>query len=157
MRPFKQGLILLSGLLIFGPAVARAQQPPQADTANLVFEREVFTYPVYQRRNPFIRVVSGNEAGPRFEEVQLYGVIFSPDPGLSVAVFGPRRAGEEGGGGEQQGQRARRVFRARLGEQLGNFRILEIQPSRVVVVVDNFGITEQRIMELQRPGQGGSS
>ena len=32
----------------------------------------------------------------------------------------------------------------------------EIHETRVVVEVEEFGLTEQRIMELQRPGQGGS-
>ena len=47
---------------------------PSADSSatasqseNLVFEREVFNYPRYERRNPFAPLLSGDEAGPRFE------------------------------------------------------------------------------------------
>jgi hypothetical protein len=146
-------LLILAGTLL--PAALWAQQPPpRPDTAALVSEREVFTYPTFERRNPFVRVLSGSEGGPRFEELELIGVIFSPNPDLSVALFGPR------GGGEAEGapqQRARRNFRARRGQVLGNVRILEIHQTRVVVEVEEFGLTEQRIMELQRPGEGGSS
>ena len=147
-------LLIAVGAVV--PLVAGAQEPPPPppplppDTADLVFDREVFFYPQYERRNPFVRLLSGAEGGPRFEEIRLIAVVFSPDPSRSVATFGPRAQGEV----EQQA--ARRTYRVRRGEQLGNVRILEIQPTRVVVEVEEFGLTEQRIMELQRPGQGGS-
>jgi hypothetical protein len=153
------GLFALALMALPGP-VAEAQgaqqtppEPPpaqQADTADLVFEREVFVYPRYQRRNPFVGLLGGDQDGPRFEDVRLIGVVFSSDPTTSIAVLGHRDgsvAGDEGG----------RVYRLRRGQALGNFRIVEIQRSRVVVVVDDFGMTEQRIMELPRPGQGGIS
>ena len=49
------------------------------------------------------------------------------------------------------------TYRVRRGDRLGNIRILQIQGTRVVVEVEEFGMREQRIMELQRPGQGGLS
>lgn len=152
MMKYLRGLILLAVMGVLLPVAINAQQPPP-DSSALVFEREVFFYPTFERRNPFVRVLSGSEGGPRYEELQLIGVIFSPTPDLSVALFGPRGGGQEGGGQQQ----ARQTFRARRGDQLGNVRILEIQRTRVVVEVEEFGLTEQRIMELQRTGQGGSS
>ncbi len=154
----KKGLILLGILAVLAPLGVQAQNPPPAgaqrpDTSSLVFEREVFIYPQFERRNPFRSLASGRESGPRFEEVALIGVIFSPNPDLSVALLGPRAS--QGGGGGQQGPV--RTFRVRRGDSLGNFRILEIQPTRIVVEVEEFGLTEQRIMELRRPGQGGLS
>lgn len=155
MRKFFSVSALLIVVVSLVPANAAAQQgqppPTPPDTADLVFDREVFFYPQYERRNPFVRLLSGAEGGPRFEEIRLIAVVFSPDPSRSVATFGPRT-----GQGEAELQTARRTYRARRGDQLGNVRILEIQPTRVVVEVEEFGMTEQRIMELQRPGQGGS-
>ncbi|MGW8268244.1 MAG: hypothetical protein ACWGSQ_17895 [Longimicrobiales bacterium] len=148
------GWILAGSFVALIPGAARGQQrpPPQRpDTANLVFEREVFFYPQYERRNPFVPLLDGAEGGPRFEEIRLLAVIYSSNPDLSVALFGPRA-----GQGEAEQQTARRTYRARRGERLGNVRILEIQQTRVVVEVEEFGLTEQHIMELQRPGQGGS-
>lgn len=127
------------------PRPPSSQQP---DTAGLVFDREVFVYPRYERRNPFVRLVAGDESGPRFEDIRLIGVIFASDPGASVALLGPRE-------GLGEGQGPSRTYRVRRGDTLGNFRIVEIQRTRVVVVVSDFGMTEQRIMELQRTGQGG--
>jgi len=150
-------VILLGALCSLLPAAAAAQEttpppaPPQRpDTSALVFDREVFTYPRLQRRVPFAPLLSGDATGPRYEEIRLIGVIFNPNPDLSLALFGPRS-----GGGEQGG--AARSFSVRRGDRLGNVRILEIQLTRVVVEVEEFGLTEQRIMELQRPGQGGLS
>ncbi len=159
MRDLRKGFGLLGLLAALLPASAVGQDapptppptPPQRpDTAALVFEREVFVYPQYQRRDPFRALTRARDSGPRFEEMALVGVVYSPSPELSIALLGPRiqgSGGEQGGGG--------RTYRLRRGESLGNFRILEIQPSRIVVQVDEFGLTEQRIMELRRPGQGG--
>jgi hypothetical protein len=127
-------------------------QRPRPDTRDLVFEREVFSYPQYERRNPFVPLVGTEEGGPRFEELILQGILFSPDSDRSVALFGSRTS-VSGEGANQTPQ----AFRARRGQTLGNVRILEIQRTRVVVEVVEFGLTEQRIMELRRPGEGGSS
>jgi len=154
MRGITMGLAWMVAVGALCPALVVGQQtpPPQPpDTTDLVFEREVFFYPQYERRNPFMSLLSGMEGGPRFEEIRLIGVIYSPNPDRSVALFGPRA-----GQGDAAQQTARRTYRARRGEQLGNVRILEIQQTRVVVEVEEFGLTEQHIMELQRPGQGGS-
>ncbi len=136
-------------LLLVGVAAEARQQggsggqaPPQAggDTLDLVFEREVFYYPDYQRRNPF-RPLTGDESGPRFEELRLVGILYSDEPSQSIAVLGV--AG---------GQRAAlRTYRVRVGETLGNSRILEIRREQVVVAVDEFGVVETRILEVQRP------
>ena len=154
--PLLTGLMVVTLLAVTAPWAGARQTPPQPppaqqpDTAELVFEREVFVYPRYERRNPFLRLVGGDQDGPRFDQVRLIGVVFSSDPGASIAVLGSR----DGLAGDRE---AGQVYRLRRGQTLGNFRIVEIQRSRVVVVVDDFGMTEQRIMELSRPGQGGIS
>jgi hypothetical protein len=122
------------------------------DSVDLVFEREAFVYPRYDRRNPFLPLVTGDEQGPRFEEIRLTGIIYSSTPQRSVAMFGLRTGQEQ----EPDGRgAASQSYRVRMGETLGNVRILEIHPTRVVVLVEEFGLTEQRILELPRPGEGG--
>ena len=158
MRPVHPRYLFLGcTLLILSVHPLGAQEtPPQTppasrpDSVALVFEREVFFYPQYQRRNPFLPLISGDEVGPRYEGLQLLGVIYSSSPGRSVALLGPRAD-------QTSDPSAMKTYRVRSGDHLGNIRILQIQETRVVVEIEEFGMREQRIMELQRPGQGGLS
>ena len=166
MTRFPLGILILAA--VFGgfvPSAAEAQEetppptrpPRRVNTENLVSEREVFNYPRYQRRNPFTPLLIGDEAGPRFEEIELAMIIFvAADPTGSVALFGPK-GGVAGLEGIAAQEAAALNYRVRRGTRLGNVRILEIQRTRVVVEVEEFGLTEQRIMELRRPGEGGLS
>jgi len=136
------GLALI--LLLPAFSLAEAQQSPpggadaQADTVELIFEREVFEYPTFQRRNPF-RPLTGDDAGPRFEEMALQGVILSSDGVGSVALLGPRGAAA-----------GSRNWRVREGDVLGNMRVLAIRQREILVEVDEFGVRESRILELRR-------
>lgn len=151
----RNGLFAIVLLAVAQPLAAQ-DPPPEApprtppDSVTLVFEREVFFYPQYERRDPFAPLVSGDEAGPRFEGLKLLGVIFSSGANGSVALLGPRAE-------QTEDPAAVRTYRVRRGDQLGNVRILQIQETRIVVEIEEFGMREQRIMELERPGQGGLS
>ncbi len=142
---------ILFGAMALG---VQAQTPPQAppdpgppaatpDTVQLIFEREVFAYPSHVRRNPF-RALSGvGEGGPRYEDLSLLGVILSSEPGGSVALMGVR--------GAQTAQTAMNsTQRLRVGQRLGNVRIVEIREREVVVQVEEFGMLERRVMALAR-------
>jgi hypothetical protein len=144
-------LLATTGLLVLaGPA--EAQQPrapgapgtqaPSADTVELIFEREVFEYPTFQRRNPF-RPLTGDDAGPRFEELALLGVILSPETG-----WDRWRSWDPGGhcGAGSDGP----TWRVREGDFLGNVRVLAIRQREILVEVDEFGVRETRVLELRR-------
>ncbi|RMH17791.1 MAG: hypothetical protein D6701_07140, partial [Gemmatimonadetes bacterium] len=91
-------LLGLSVLLVAPHLAAQGPPtPPTQDTTVLVFEREVFEYPEYARRNPFRPLLTTLDGGPRFERLQLMGIIYSDDPAKSVAVFAAGPA--DGGGG----------------------------------------------------------
>ncbi len=143
---------LLVGVFLTGASALEAQSqdrpPPRPDTteAELVFEREVYSYPTYGRRNPFQPLTSGDASGPRFEELRLLGVIFSDNAATSVALLGIDVVGGTAG----------RTYRVRRGDRLGNTRILSIQRDRVLVEVEEFGLTEQRQLQVRRPREGGS-
>lgn len=151
--------VWMAGLALLGAAPAVAQEPGdttpppvRAPDAQLVFEREVFAYPMYERRNPFVSLVANQASGPRFEQMRLEGILYSPDPSFSLAVFSANRRAATAETAGQVGQ----VRRLRVGERWGNVRILEIRSREVVVEVEEFGLTEQRIMTLPTRGQGGS-
>jgi hypothetical protein len=133
------------------PASAQEGDPPPTETVTeLVFDREVFIYPRYNRRNPFSPLVDMADSGPRFEELSLQGIVYSSNPQLSVVLL------HGGDVAVREGVSMPQTFRLRRGEVVGNVRIIEIQPTRVIVDVDEFGVIEQRVFELQR-GSGGNS
>ena len=146
-------LALGLAMLVVAHGSLAAQAPPadSADPTELVFDREVFDYPTYERRSPFRPLVGDTASGPRFEQVRLRGIIWSADPARSVALFSGAPTQDAGGGAVVVGTR-----RLRRGESWGNMRVVEIQQNRVVVDVNEFGLTERRVLELtRRRAEGG--
>lgn len=130
----------------FGVAPADAQQRGQAqdtsatataESITLVYEREVYTYNGDNRRDPFRPLSSADDMGPRFEMLSLQGIIYATGQGRSVALLGDADG---------------RVHRVRVGDVVGNSRVIEIGPTRVVLAVENFGTIRQEILELPRRG-----
>jgi hypothetical protein len=153
------GLVML-GLCLAAPAGLAAQKADSTaapkkpgQPAELVFTREVFTYPNVARRNPFVPL-STADRGPRFDQLRLMGVIYDDhDPANSVAMLGTSTVSMSTDSTNvsvsQQGQ----TWYLRVGETTGNVRVVEIRPDySVVVEVDQFGITERRVMRMATPG-----
>lgn len=124
------------------PAPAPAAPPAPAGDVVLKFEREVFDYQAAGRRDPFTPLVGAEGVGPRFEQLSLSGIIHSRTPGRSVALF------VDGSG---------RIYRVRNGDRVGNVRVVDIGPRRVIVAVENFGRARQEIIELKRRGAEGAA
>jgi hypothetical protein len=159
LSPLSLATIALGGLVVLAgcevppsasaqgsPGQQEAAAPPPpigADTLQLVFEREVFQYPSFQRRNPFAPLTDVTD-GPRFEEVELRMVILAEDGQGSMATLGIR-----GAGGSRTGAGAR-SFRVREGDVVGNMRIRAIRLREIVVEVDEFGQRDTRVLELAR-------
>ncbi len=154
--------MLVAGWLVPGALVGQdtpTQQP--GDSLALAFEREVFTYPQYSRRNPFQTLLSADGGGPRFESLLLLGIIYSPFAGERIALFG------EGTRTVTPGDRdapetvtvdiTGGTYRVREGATLGNLTVLSIERLQVTIELVEFGIAETRTMLLPRgtSGQGG--
>jgi hypothetical protein len=153
-----RGLMALTGLLVL-PLAAAAQEPPpdppQTTSTELVFEREVFTYPAFERRNPFRALVASDQGGPRFEQLRLMGIIYSDDPALSVAVVGTSTVSISTDASAVSVQ-AGDAWYLKVGQSIGNIRVVEIRREQVVLEVEEFGLTEQKIMQLQTRRLGGT-
>lgn len=167
MRPSIVLRLLIPAVLMTAPGVGAqeeiAQSDPAADTAvELSFERETFTYPQFARRNPFRPLVTAEAGGPRFEQLHLLGIIMADDPAGSVVLFGVGEmpeVDENGISSDAEAAAGQKIetFRLRRGDVLGNTRVLEIQRLQITVEVEEFGLTERRIMALPRPSGGGTS
>lgn len=152
------GAVALAALAT-GPDGASAQTPQDstvaASPADLVFEREVFDYPSFQRRNPFLPLAASGEGGPRIEQVRLMGIIYSEDPGQSVAILGNSLVTISEDGSSVTVSEGGEAWYMKEGQSIGNIRVIEIHQEQVVVEVEEFGLTEQRIMQLQTRLIGG--
>ena len=150
---------LLAGALLL-PLAAAAQEPPanrpaQQQPTELVFEREVFSYPTLQRRNPFRPLTGSDQGAPRFEQLRVVGILYSDDPSGSVAVLGTSTVELSADGATVTVQPGPSWY-LKVGQSVGNIRVVEIHRERVVVEVAQFGLTEQKIMQLQTRRLGGT-
>ncbi len=135
-----------------GATAAVATPPGGVEQAELAFEREVFVYPTFTRRNPFQTLLAGADAGPRWETMRLEGILHDADPQHSIAIVSSGRANAPGG---NDSARAGQTARLRVGQRWGNIRVLAIHPDNILIEVEEFGLTEQRTMRLPARGQGG--
>lgn len=130
-----------SGARAQDPAAAPAAPQPARDT-ELVFDREVFQYPSFTRRNPFLPL-SGGEGGVRYEQLSLIGIMYSPDASASVAVLstGGVAVADDGTTTAIEGD----SFYLKPGESIGNTTIIEIRRDAVIVDVEVFDAVERRL------------
>jgi hypothetical protein len=114
-----------------------AAGPTMADTLHLLFDREVYSYPATPRRDPFTPLVGKNDTGPRFEDLSIKGIIFVRG-GDSLVLLSD----------------GKKVYRRHRGEMVGNARVVEIEPTRVIFAVDNFGTWRQESLDLKKNPEG---
>jgi type II secretory pathway component PulC len=130
-------------LFLPGSAVGQTSQDPlrgEVSDSILGYEREVFEYPAAGRRNPFRPLTVFDTGGPRFADLELTGIVYSPHVGSVVVVAD--RTNE-------------RRYRLREGERVGTARVLEIRPDEVVFGITTFGSTRQAILRAKKErGQG---
>lgn len=131
-----RGRALLAGawiaLLCAGPTAvpADAQEPPDDST----LMREVFDYPSSDRRDPFEPLSTEQDLGPRFEDLRLAGVIYSPDRG-SIAVLVDAAT-----------QRRYRVWE---GDGIGGARLISIGQDHAEFLVTVFGVSRRDTLRLK--------
>lgn len=138
-----------------GQAQGQQQAPPPAADTELVFEREIFDYPSFTRRNPFEPLLGPGGGGPRFEQLSLIGIMYSPDPSASVAVLstGGVQVAEDGTMSAVDGD----AYYLKVGDRIGNTTIVEIRRDAVIVNVEVFDSVERETMNFVSRRQGGSS
>ncbi len=154
----------LIGLLLPGAVSAQDPQPQQGAGAQagppepvveLILLREVFEYPSFARRNPFVPLTSSADGGPRFEQMRLLGIAYSESPALaSIATLTAGGGAPTGVGPDQVTSGESNMLR--VGERWGNVRVQQIFKDYIVVEVTEYGVSEIREMRIQARGQGGS-
>lgn len=115
-------------------SVDAAEDAAGAETDPVSYQREVFDYPAFDRRDPFRARTGGVTEGPRFENLVLSGVIYNPSVG-SVAVLVDRATG--------------RRHRVREGQRLGQMRIDTIRRSEVELLLPSPDGQEARVLSME--------
>lgn len=137
---------LLALLALAAAAPASAQQAPVPDTPpativqaepQLVFEREVFSYPGRARRDPFMPL-TGQNAGVLFADLKLHMILFDDNPNRSIVAVSDA---------------ANKQYRLRRGDTVGNATVVDIGRTRVVFSVSDFGIRRQEVLEMKPTGR----
>lgn len=152
---FLAAILAAAALLAPDRAVAQAPPPVQQPPTELVFEREIFTYPAFARRNPFMPLTGSNQGGPRFESLRVLGIIHSGDPTASTAMLGTSTVAISEDGSTLTVAKGQSWY-LKVGQSIGNIRVVEIRRDQVVVEVEEFGLTERKTMQLQIRRLGGT-
>lgn len=105
-------------------------------------DRETFVYPAVERRDPFAPLSAGDELGPRFEDLNLSGIVYSPSTG-SIAILTDRATGKR--------------YRVWEGDVIGGAKLVRVRTAEVDFVVTAFGVSRQETLRLksQDKEQGG--
>lgn len=128
------GLATASLLLTAPPAVQAQESQGSGDTVS-VYEREVFQYPMAGRRDPFYPLTAGEQIGPRFDDLELNGVLYNPTVG-SVATLTDRKTGKR--------------YRTRTGDSLGDIRIVAIRAEEVDFLITSFGVSRRETLRVSK-------
>jgi hypothetical protein len=108
--------------------------PISADEVKLVFDREVYRYEGAGRRDPFKPLTDENAQGPLFEDLVLRMILHSNVPNQSIVVLADA---------------ARKTYRLRRGESVGNVTVVDIGPDRVTFAVEDFGVRRQEVLRIK--------
>lgn len=128
MKTVAAVLVLLAAVLF--PAAVQAQD--NGDSPGM--RREVFDYPMAGRRDPFEPLSAREELGPRFEDLRLAGVIYSPERG-SMAVLVDQATG--------------RRYRVWEGDVIGGARLVRVRPDQAEFQVTMFGVGRRDTLRLK--------
>jgi hypothetical protein len=129
----------VAALLALTPEIA-AQESSVPDTLTMAVvpftALEPAIYDAGARRDPFapLTVADDIDTGPRFETLRLTGV-FLGAPGNSLVVLeDPTRRGHF----------------LRVGERLGQARLIQIMPDGAAFDVEEYGIGRREVLRLER-------
>lgn len=148
--------MLTLGLALFLalPAISEAQgrrpaRPVEVPTegivrdssGNVVFNREVYTYPRAGRRDPFASLITSGDIRPLLADLDIVGIILDPTGRNSVATLKDMSTNE--------------IYRVRVGSVFGRMRVTAIRQREVALAIDEFGFTRQETLSINVPSGGG--
>ena len=124
---------------------ARAAVPTdglQRDSAgNVIFNREVYSYPLSGRRDPFSSLIESGDIRPMLQDLEVVAITLAPSDRQSIATLRDVSSNE--------------IYRVRIGSVFGRMRVIAIRQREVVLAIDEFGNTRQETLSINVPVGGG--
>lgn len=112
---------------------------PRDSAGNIIFNREVYSYPRSGRRDPFASLITTGDIRPILTDLEIVGIIL--DGSRSVATLRDVSSSE--------------IYRVRVGSTFGRMRVTAIRQREVSLAIDEFGFTRQEVLSITVPSRGG--
>lgn len=108
---------------------------------NVVFNREVYSYPGSARRDPFASLLESGDIRPMLQDLQVVAITLGATERQSVATLKDASTNE--------------IYRVRVGSVFGRMRVTAIRQREIAVAIDEFGNTRQETLSINVPVGGG--
>ncbi len=110
-------------------------------SGNVIFNREVFSYPSGGRRDPFSSLIETGDIRPMLADLEIVAITLSTNERMSIATLKDKSSDE--------------IYRVRVGSVFGRMRVVAIRQREVVVAIDEFGNTRQETLSINVSVGGG--
>jgi hypothetical protein len=124
-----------------GAATVATDGVERDSTGNVVFRREVYSYPGSGRRDPFSSLIASGDIRPMIADLQIVAITLGQSERQSIATLKDRSSNE--------------IYRVRVGSVFGRMRVTSIRQREVVVEIDEFGYKRQETLSINVPAGGG--
>ncbi len=114
---------------------------PRDSAGNIIFNREVYSYPRAGRRDPFASLITTGDIRPILTDLEIVGIIVDGTGRNSVATLRDISTSE--------------IYRVRVGSTFGRMRVTAIRQREVGLAIDEFGFTRQEVLSITVPSRGG--
>ncbi len=114
---------------------------PRDSAGNIIFNREVYSYPRSGRRDPFASLITTGDIRPILADLEIVGIILDGAGRNSVASLRDVSTSE--------------IYRVRVGSTFGRMRVTAIRQREVSLAIDEFGFTRQEVLSITVPSRGG--
>ena len=114
---------------------------PRDSAGNVIFRREVFSYPSSGRRDPFSSLIDNGDIRPLIQDLEIVAITVGQSDRFSIATLKDVSSNE--------------IYRVRVGSVFGRMRVVAIRQREVVVAIDEFGNTRQETLSINVSVGGG--
>jgi hypothetical protein len=123
------------------PAAVKTDGLERDSLGNVLFRREVYSYPSAGRRDPFSSLIESGDIRPMIADLQIVAITVGQSDRQSIATLKDVSSSE--------------IYRVRVGSVFGRMRVTSIRQREVTVEIDEFGYKRQETLSINVPVGGG--